>query len=228
MSGAGILQKWSRRRSGQLIAAGVMMIAASGTAILSAPAARAATSPTLAVEWAATDTNGNNAGQCGFPNPLVQFATSPNWSTPLRVDTDGRSGGCDLAFGIQDPSNLLSGLAITYTWAGSLPSSGGQCVFPGTYSIPVSPVFQLSPIIMDDTDDRAGYCNLTFNVSGRSDVALDLQYFADPSGSAGQCPGAMAPGSFRTVTAGSPWTISLDTDSRPGGCWLAFRLRLLS
>jgi hypothetical protein len=203
-----------------------MMIAASGTAILAAPAARSATPPTLAVLWQATDTNGNNGGQCGNPNPTEQFAVSPNWTTPLRVDTDGRSGGCYLAFGIQDPSNLLSGLTITYKWAVSPQGNGGQCQFPGTYTIPISP-FQLSSIIMDDTDDRAGYCNLTFTVSGRSDVALDIQYYTDPSGSAGQCPGALPQGSFYTVSAGSPWTISLDTDSRPGGCWLAFRLRQL-
>jgi hypothetical protein len=74
------------------------------------------------------------------------------------------------------------------------------------------------PIVIDDTDDRAGYCNLTFTVSGRPDIALDIQYSADASGSAGQCPGA----GLRTATAGSPATISLDTDSRPR--WLLARV----
>lgn len=45
----------------------------------------------------------------------------------------------------------MSGLNISYRWQASTGADGGQCQFPGEYTIPISS-WQLSSIIMDDTD----------------------------------------------------------------------------
>ncbi|MEI5103853.1 hypothetical protein RB200_41980 [Streptomyces sp. PmtG] len=74
-----------------------------------------------------------------------------------------------------------------------------------------------------DTDGRAGWCDLTFHLAGRTDIALDVQYWAD--GDAGQCPGQLPRGQYRSATAGNPVTVSIDADNRPGGCQLELRLR---
>ena len=78
--------------------------------------------------------------------------------------------------------------------------------------------------MLDDTDNRSGYCNLTFTVSGRSDIGLDVQFYPTPGGDAGQCRGFLPQGDFYTAFAGSPVTIGLDTDDRSGGCYLSLRL----
>lgn len=208
-----------------------MLIASAGTSLLAPAHASAAAEPSIGVEWFVT--SGGQAGQCGNPTSSSQWAVSPDWTSPIRVDTDSRSGGCELAFGIYDPSRLLTGLGVTYTWTVSQGGIGGQCesatTSQGTFSMPVNTQFQsFGPLVTDDTDNRMGYCNLTFNVSGRSDVGIDVQYYADTSGSAGQCINALPQGSFYTAVAGSPVTLSLDTDDRSGGCWLSFRLRQFS
>jgi hypothetical protein len=207
-----------------------MMIAASATTIMASPAAQAATLPSLGVAWFPSDTNGNNGGQCGSPAFQVQTVPANNWSTPLRVDTDGRSGGCEAGWAINDPSNLLAGLSINGTWTVSPGGNAGQCGSVNSFPVTINNTGGPTNItgIFDDTDDRAGYCNLAFSVAGRSNVALDVQYYADPSGSAGQCVNALPQGSFYTASVNHPISMGLDTDSRPGGCWLQFRLRLLS
>jgi hypothetical protein len=163
-----------------------------------------------------------DAGQCG--GPQQQFAASPDWSTPIRFDTDSRPGGCQFAFGIYDPDSVLTGLSASYSW---LPSPGGnaaQCgSFQGTFGMPITPFQSFGKQLRDDTDNRAGWCNLTFTLSGRTDIGLDVQFYAD--GDPGQCHGALPQGDFYTVTAGSPITLGLDTDNRVGGCWLVLRLR---
>ena len=181
--------------------------------------------PSIGVLWFPTP----NAGeQCGNGAPS-QWATSPNWTTPILIDTDSRPGGCRLAFGIYDPANALAGLTVAYTWQVSPGGDAGQCQDPttgmnqGTYSMPIAPFQTFGTSVLDDTDNRLGYCNLTFTVSGRNDIGLDLQFYQTPQGN-GQCVGGLPQGIPLTASAGSPVTIGLDTDARVGGCYLSLRL----
>ncbi|WP_330346987.1 hypothetical protein [Streptomyces sp. NBC_00582] len=68
-----------------------------------------------------------------------------------------------------------------------------------------------------------GWCNLTFTVSGRSDVVLDVQFYADGDG--GQCVNTLPAGQYRSVFDGTPVTIGIDADGRSGGCQFLLRLR---
>lgn len=179
------------------------------------PAAAAA--PELGIRFFAD----GDAGQCS--GPQSQWTLAPNWSTPIRFDTDSRPGGCDFAFGLFDPGNALTGLSITYTWLVNPGGDGSQCGSQGTYQMPISTQFQtFGTLVRDDTDNRAGWCNLTFTVSGRTDIGLEVQFWAD--GDPNQCHGALPRGSFYTASSGSPVTIGLDTDNRVGGCWLQLSL----
>jgi hypothetical protein len=202
------------------------MVAAVAAALSTTVQAEAATLPSLGVEWFVTP--GGDAGQCGNPTSASQWAQSPDWTAPIRIDTDGRSGGCELSFGIYDPSSQVTG-DVDYTWQVSPGGDGNQCDQQGTYGVPVNTVFeQFGQLITDDTDNRSGYCNLTFSVTSGSNIGLDVQFYADPSGSANQCLNALPQGSYQTAAAGSPVEVSMDTDNRPGGCWLSLRLRTFS
>lgn len=191
-----------------------------------ASASPAAAAPSMGVLWYPTP----NAGeQCG-DGPTSQWATAPNWTTPILIDTDSRPGGCRLAMGIYDPGGALAGLTVTYTWQVSPNGIAGQCqdsttgMSQGTFSMPISSFESFGTTVLDDTDNRSGYCNLTFTLSGRSDIALDVQFYPTPDGEAGQCSGYLPQGSYYTAYAGSPVTIGLDTDDRAGGCLLSLRL----
>lgn len=173
--------------------------------------------PNLGVLWVPT----GDPGQCG--GPQQQWAPISNWTVPIRVDTDNRPGGCRLAFGVQDSDNSLAGLMLFFAWSGP---DAGQCGQPNSYSIPISPSFSFSTSVLDDTDNRPGGCNLSFFVFGRSDIGLDIQFWAD--GDASQCQGSLAPGQFYTAFQGNFITVGLDTDGRAGGCNLALRLRRLT
>ncbi|HEX6525781.1 MAG TPA: hypothetical protein VF070_38070 [Streptosporangiaceae bacterium] len=222
MSELGTLLGRPRRRRGKFFAAGIILLA-TGATLSSAVHADAATEPSVGVEWFVTP--GGDAGQCGNPTSASQFAVSPDWTSPIRIDTDSRAGGCELSFGIFDPSSLLTG-GVSYTWGVSPGGDGNQCKNQGTFAMPVNRQFEsFGSIITDDTDNRPGWCNLTFTVSNGSNIGLDVQFFADPSGSDGQCVNALPQGSFETAAAGAPVTIMTDTDDRPGGCWLSVRLR---
>ena len=210
-------------------AAAVSTLATAGAADASAAATASpnvTAPPSIGVAWYATP----NAGeQCG-DGPAGQWAASPNWTTPILIDTDSRAGGCQLAFGIYDPSAALAGLTVTYGWQISPNGDGGQCQNPtngdyqGTFQVPIGPSQSFGTSVLDDTDNRSGYCNLTFTLSGNSSIGLDVQFYPTPGGDAGQCNGYLPEGSYRTAYAGSPVTIGLDTDDRSGGCYLSLRL----
>jgi hypothetical protein len=160
-------------------------------------------------------------GQCG--GPQQQWAPSPDWTNPIRFDTDNRGGGCQLAFGVRDLASDLAGLTLNYRWEVSPGGDGGQCGNQGEFSIPITRFLALGPSVRVDTDGRGGWCNLTFMMSGRTGVALDVQYWADGDG--GQCINALPQGQWRSVRPGAPITIGVDADNRGGGCQLSLRLR---
>ncbi|MFF4365501.1 hypothetical protein [Streptomyces sp. NPDC001594] len=166
-------------------------------------------------------------GQCGGRTG-DQWAAETHWTDLIRFDTDGRRGGCQLAFGIFDPEGFMQNAGMTYEWRATPFSDPNQCGNQGEHRVPVrSDVRTFGPGIRIDTDDRMGGCELTFALqeSGVTVVQLDFQYYAD--GNAGQCRNALPPGSTRTVMADrGPETIGIDTDSRPGGCTLRLRLRI--
>ncbi|MFD9908363.1 hypothetical protein [Streptomyces sp. NPDC059063] len=195
------------------LGAGVMLVA--GSAGASAGSEQAP--PEMGIQYYPD----GDAGQCA--GPQQQWKAAPDWTTPIRFDTDNRPGGCQLSLGIYDQSNVLSGLSATYSWAPSPGGDGGQCGNQGTYALPITQFQALGPNIRVDTDGRPGWCNLTLTLAGRNDVALDVQYWAD--GDAGQCPGALPRGQYRTASAGNPVTVSIDADGRSGGCQLELRLR---
>src|SRR5512142_1659845 len=159
----------------------------------------------------------NNQGQCG--GPQQQWAPDATFSAPIRIDTDGRPGGCTLAFGVYDPSGVLNGVGISYTWVATPGADQGQCGNQGAYSMPITPFQVFGSQILDDSDNRPGFCDLTFQMSGPVGYALDVEYY--PDGDSGQCQFGLPQGQFRTVTPDFPVTIGLDTDDRPGGCDLA-------
>lgn len=163
-----------------------------------------------------------DAGQCS--GPTQQFEPSPNFTTPIRFDTDNRGGGCQFAFGIYDPDNALSGLSATYSWQATPGGDPNQCAgMRGTFALPITPFQSFGTQLLDDTDNRPGGCNLTFAVAGRSDIGLNVEFYAD--GDASQCINALPQGQFYTVVPGSPVTIGLDTDGRSGACLLALRVQ---
>ncbi|MER6411042.1 hypothetical protein [Streptomyces humidus] len=163
-----------------------------------------------------------DAGQCGGTTGQ-QWSSNPDFTRPIRIDTDNRSGGCQLAFGIYDPDNTLSGLSLSYRFQASPGGDAGQCGNPGTYQMPIQRFRTFGPSVRIDTDNRAGWCNLAFTVSGRSDVVLDVQFYADGDG--GQCVNALPAGQYQSAFAGAPVTVGIDADGRSGGCQLLLRLR---
>jgi hypothetical protein len=103
------------------------------------------------------------------------------------------------------------------------PTGGGndaQCGSPGQYDVPTNAGFGNNIIV--DTDDSAGGCYLTFSIAGRDDAALDVQWYADTDN--GQCGNNLPQGEYWTVSSGQSITLLDDTDGRPGGCNLRFRL----
>lgn len=197
-----------RRLMTLLCLAAAAMAVAGGTAAAAVP-------PSIGISFVPD----GNAGQCG--GPTQQWVPSPGWSSAIRLDTDNRPGGCQLAFGIQDVAGTFSGLFITYQWFVTPGGDGGQCGNQGQFTVPTNAGF--GPNIRVDTDNRSGGCYLVFMLTGRDDVALDVQFWAD--GDAGQCGNALPQGQYWTAQSGQAVTILDDTDGRPGGCDLALRLR---
>lgn len=161
-----------------------------------------------------------DVGQCNGA-AYGEFITPINqWSPEVRIDTDGRSGGCLQSFAIIDPQNQLSGLGLYVDFQ---PDGNGQCDNPGFRQIPINTTYNVTyttPYRID-ADNRSGGCRQTFYLFGRSDVVLDVSFTAD--GDPGQCGNT---GTF-TVTPYAPITFRIDTDNRSGGCRQAFRLRFI-
>jgi hypothetical protein len=165
-----------------------------------------------------------DAGQCwGYGE---QWVPENVWTERIVVDTDGRPGLCWLALGLNDADGSLAGLNLTYRFEVSPNGNAGQCVSSTSQPVTIPPLpgrlFGTPPIGID-ADNRLGWCDLTLEMSGRTDVALDV-WFAW-TGDAGQCRGSQ-PSTNRTLTAFTgPLVIGFDTDNRSGGCPLRFRIR---
>ncbi|MCP3139456.1 hypothetical protein [Pyxidicoccus xibeiensis] len=164
-------------------------------------------------------------GQCNNGINVYEGKGLGEWTTRVDLDTDSRSGGCQQTLGIVDPQGELSGLTILADFQGDGVFSGnGQCGNPGSRLIPVtgssSPV--LAPYWGINTDGRSGGCVLSFSLSGRSDVALDVKF--EDENYNGQCRNT----GLKTVTSTTSASIIMDMDDRSGGCFQSFRLRKMS
>jgi hypothetical protein len=161
-----------------------------------------------------------DANQCNGAFTGTDFVRLGEFTREIRIDTDGRPGGCFQSFAIVDPDNVLAGLRLTVNF---FPDGEGQCDDPGVRAIPVNREVsgaQFSRRYRIDADGRPGGCQQVFSVEGRNDVALDILFF--PDGDPGQCGNA----GLHTAVVGQPVQIRIDTDDRPGGCRQMLRLRL--
>lgn len=177
-----------------------------------------------------------NNGQCrvddGSSGDSVQWVGEGQWTLPLVLDTDNRSGGCGIWFGFNNRDFSLTGFNLTYEYTESAGGANGQCPgVAGPQIVPIMPLplslrFWMDPRITVDTDGRPGWCDLTLTATGRTDVVLDVLW--EYNGDGGQCHGALPLGwnQYRTVQTGAlPVTLGFDTDNRGGACFLSFRLR---
>jgi hypothetical protein len=181
----------------------------------------------------------SNNGQCrvddGSTGESVQWVPEGQWTLPLVLDTDNRSGGCGIWLGFNNQDGSLTGFNLNYLFAESPGGANGQCPgVAGTQIVPIMPVpfffrYWMDPRITVDSDGRPGWCDLTLTATGRADVVLDVLW--EFNGDGGQCHGALPLGTnqYRTVQTGAlPVTMGFDSDNRGGACFLSFRLRHLN
>lgn len=159
-------------------------------------------------------------GQCGYRQfDDVTVTKFGKWTEPVYINTDNRRGGCRHSFAILDPSDSLHDLSITVDLSSFAPIA--QCDSSGPATIPISremSSIRWSDAYRLDTDDGDTGCSLRFSLQGRNDIALDIEFVAD--GVPDQCMNA----GRHTISANRPVEIRVKTDSRPGGCYLRFRL----
>lgn len=163
-------------------------------------------------------------GQCNEMTSGLIKTRSGDWSPYIKYKTDSRPGGCLHRFSIVDTGSRLTDLIISVSfWADG---DATQCGNPGTHDIPRltrDPVRETaadwSQVVRIDTDQRRGGCHQRWQLRGRTDVALDIDFV--PDGEAEQCGNA---GAF-TITGESGAQFRIKTSDQPGGCLLRFRLR---
>jgi len=161
-----------------------------------------------------------DASQCNALAYGALDAPMGAWTSKVRIDADGRAGGCQQQFGVTDPLGLVTGLALNVNFYAN--GDAGQCWNSGNHPIPVSssgPQWS-SPYVID-TDNRAGGCYQVFslNPGGPNDVVLDVEFL--PDGDGAQC----VLSGTQTVSRSRSATFLIDTDNRAGGCTERFRLR---
>lgn len=206
------------RALAHVLVAGAFMVAGlSSTAAYARETAPLGVAPQLGIQFNADGDPGQCGGRAG-----EQWAASPEWTQAIRFDTDGRAGGCQLAFGVYDPDRALAGSSISYSLRPSAGGDPGQCGnHQGTNPMPILPIQVFGQAVRVDTDGRRGWCDLTFTVTGN--IVLDVQFY--PDGEEGQCPDALPAGTARSAFAGTPVTVKIDADNRAGGCQFLLRLR---
>jgi hypothetical protein len=125
--------------------------------------------------------NGQNLGA-----PTWNWLT--DWTTPMRLTTDWRSGGCDWKMGVVDSGNRFTGTELHLKWGPeqkavdylSPGSASDECANEGTFNVLVSHGVPSGPwmrrivnpegktdnqeSLRIDTDTRPNACPLTFDV----------------------------------------------------------------
>jgi hypothetical protein len=164
------------------------------------------------------------AGQCNELATGLIKTRAGDWSPYIKIKTDSRTGGCLHRFSIVDTGSRLSDLFISVSFWGD--GDATQCGNPGTHDLPRltrdpvrDTVADWTPALKIDSDQRRGGCHLKWQLRGRTDVALDIDFV--PDGEAEQC-GNAGPVS---VTSEVSADFRVKTTDQPGGCLLRFRLR---
>jgi hypothetical protein len=174
----------------------------------------------LVQNWVAT-TNAD-AGQCNGAAHGRIVSPATEYSPAIKMDTDGRPGGCKYQMGIVDPSGELAKRGFKLTMDFWPDGEAGQCGSPGPRQIPVSRSLgqvKLSDAIVIDTDNRPGGCRQRWSMAGHG-VAFDMKFWAE--GEPGQCKDL---GNY-SIAGGQQVEIGIDTDNAPGGCLQSLRLRI--
>lgn len=193
-----------------------LAVTMSGSTGAMADVRTAAVAPSIGVIFTPT-----GSGQCGGPGH--HFSPPGDFTTPIRIDTDNRPGGCMLAFAVDAQPGTVDGLELLVSWRAEVGANVSQCGNQGIHNVPVTNFQQFSPRLFIDTDNRRGGCILTFILRGRIDVQLDAQWWADDD--ATQCKNALPPGQWHSTGTSGLISLGFDTDNRFGGCNLALRLR---
>ena len=163
----------------------------------------------------------SNLGQCTPTDQEGDWSVSPRQTKEIRLDTDNRPGGCQLSFALADFGGSLAGLKITYQLMPEFGSHSGQCGENWRENpIPIGTDLKFGDPIRIDSDNRTGWCNLTFAVTGRPDIRFEVLFY--PDGRSEQC--GNWSDNWRRVEPGQSLTLNLDMDDRAGGCRLALRL----
>ena len=169
--------------------------------------------------WESFTADGHK-GQCEGRNHGEIITSYNAWSPPIRIDTDGRPGGCQFNIAVIDPRHVLGDWNSTWTFQSN--GDGGQCGNQGAQTMQVvadPSAIDRSRYVRIDTDGRSGGCEMLFAVD-RPGPRL-LIYFV-PDGDSGQCE---RESDVQVVDIGHSKKIIIDADDRAGGCLLQFRLR---
>jgi len=188
----------------------------------------------FALKWEAEAER--DVGQCAGFNGGYVYARIGEWTPKIRLDTDGRPGGCLQSWAVLDPGTQLDGLDLRVNWRPGPKADAGQCGAPGERQIKVSSTIPgtedaigFTPPIRVDTDGRNGYCEQVFSLNGTDKYVLDVRFEPDwDSASNGQClidGKPIAAAVETTLGRGQTLTLGLDMDDRLGGCVQSFRLR---
>lgn len=160
------------------------------------------------------------------------YAAQNEWTDWVRIDTDGRPGGCRQAFAVYDPKGLFQTDALQVLFRSTrVDAPDAQCGNQGVHRIPIYSEMQgeaqFSSELRIDTDNRAGGCLewfQAFSLTENPKTALVLWVeFASDGGDAGQCGN---PGTHTTADGVGTTQMLLDTDSRDGGCRQRFMLEV--
>jgi hypothetical protein len=165
------------------------------------------------------DRTPNGDGQCEGATGVHCTAVGA-WSPSMRIDTDGRAGGCIQRYMLRVPDECAgrTDLGFCVDWVGDPGGPDmGQCGNPGTHCAKAN---EWTDTITLDMDNRDGWCEERWQITGSSNT-YTLRHSFNADGDAGQCKHtgeyATSPGQW------SPW-IGPDADDRPGGCTLSLRI----
>lgn len=169
-----------------------------------------------------------DGGQCGGGVGRELCAVVGSSTTYYRDDTDRRSGGCRMQWGIRSPYSpaWFRNVKICYRWYAD--GDGGQCG-GGAATELCAAVGHFTSEYRDDTDRRSGGCRMSWRLQIPSNSPqwlrnVNLCYNWYPDGDSGQCGGGVG----RSLCAQANfWTTYYrdDTDRRSGGCRMSWQLR---
>ena len=173
--------------------------------------------------------DGSGVGQCGAGEPRKLCSHVGRNTQYYRDDTDRRSGGCRMQWGIISPNAQpwFRSVKICYRWYAD--GDGGQCG-GGAPKLLCANVGSFTQEYRDDTDSRSGGCRMSWMLSIPSSspywlTRARLCYDWYPEGDGGQCGGGAA---RKLCATANSWTgyYRDDTDRRSGGCRMSWGLYL--